>query len=197
MKILDLEQNSPAWFEARAGLPTASAFSKLVTSTGAVSKQLNEYAAQLAAESLGDMDKWEGNQYTDRGHDLEPDATAWYSLVHGVDVETVGFCTDDAEQYGCSPDRLIGDNGLLEIKCLIGKNHILTASSKACPAKYKAQVQGQLLVTGREYCDLLFYHPILPSYVIHILPDQDFITALKQQIDAVIEKRDYYIGVMK
>jgi len=180
MKIHDVEQNTPEWLALRAGMPTASAFNRIVTSTGAASKQIEDYALELAAAIYagGEVDAWEGNAYTDRGHELEPEAVCSYEFLTGKTAEVVGFVTNDSEVFGCSPDRLVGDDGLLEIKCQIAKNHLKTImayeKSKKPPAAYMAQVQGQLMITARKWCDLFFYHPTLPSLSIRILPDKDF-----------------------
>ena len=126
MIVHNVEQGTPEWFALRAGKPTASEFSKLITSTGEPSKSMAGYAITLAGEMYAGkpLDAWEGNAYTERGKILEADARRAYAFLNDVEPETVGFVSNDAVQYGCSPDSLINREGILEIKCLKAENHI-------------------------------------------------------------------------
>jgi len=201
MIIHDVEQGSEEWHTLRAGIPTASEFSKLVTSTGAVSKSMPEYAMALAAEKYAGkvLDGFMGNKYTDRGKDLEESARMAYSMDNDIDVEQVGFITNDLMQYGCSPDGLAGP-GLVEFKCQIPKEHVKTLmyfdKHGRAPTTYIAQVQGQMFVTGRPWCDLVFYHPDLPMLQIRITPDQLVIDTLKKQLKAVEAERNLCLKVL-
>jgi hypothetical protein len=180
----------------RAGLPTASEFSKLITSTGEPSKSLSGYAITLAAEKYAGkpIETWEGNKYTDRGKELEPDAKSLYAFMHDQNLEPVGFVTDDLQLYGCSPDSWAGTEGLAEIKCLKAENHVKAIlyyrKHKRCHPDYVQQTQGQLLVCERAWCDLIFYHPDLPMLTIRQERDQAIIGALRVHLDLVIEERD-------
>jgi hypothetical protein len=189
------EQNTPEWDKLRASMPTASAFSKLITSTGAPSTSMKKYAEQLAGEKFAgkSLDAWEGNQYTERGHEVEPEAVLAYEMMMDVDTEKVGFVTDDLMQWGCSPDREVGKPGLLEIKCL-PKLHIeairyIKATGKI-PPKFVQQTQGQLFVTGKEWCDLFLYHADLPTKIVRVYPDPKIIAGLEKQLRACILERD-------
>lgn len=195
MIIHDVAQNSDEWLALRAGKPTASEFSKLITSTGAPSKSMKAYAEQLAGELFAGrpLDTWEGNKFTDRGHEVEDEAVLAYELMAGVDTTPVGFVTDDLEQYGCSPDRFIGDDGLLEIKCL-PKAHIEAIryykKHKKIPTKFVPQTQGQIVVAERKWCDLFFYHADLPKVIIRVVPDEKVVAGLKAQLIACIAERN-------
>jgi len=125
MLIHNVEQGSPEWFALRAGIPSASEFSKLITSKGEPSKSLPTYAALLAAEKYAGkpLEGFEGNGYTDRGKLLEPDARDAYQFIAGKEVQQIGFVTDDLKRYGCSPDGF-ADEGLVEFKCLKTENHV-------------------------------------------------------------------------
>ena len=113
----------------------------------------------------------------------------------------VGFVTDDLKRYGCSPDRLVGEDGLLEIKCQIAKEHIKSleyyAKNGKPPTTYIAQIQGQMLVCEREWVDLMFYHPDLPHLIIRQYPDQNLVAALKQQLAAVEIERNIILKFLK
>lgn len=196
MIIHNCEQGSSEWYALRAGLPTASEFCKLITSTGEMSKSLSGYAVTLAAEKYAGkpVDAWQGNGHTDRGKALEPAARAAYALIHDHEVKQVGFVTDALGLFGCSPDGWIGNDGVLELKCLKAENHVKTLmyyrKHKKCPPDYVQQTQGQLLVCARQWSDLVFYHPDLPKLVIRQERDERIIDALDVHIDMVIAERD-------
>lgn len=203
MIIHECDQNSDEWLALRAGKPTASAFSKLVTSAGAISKSMPEYAVTLAGELYAGrpLDAFEGNKWTERGHELEDAARAKYEMRFDVDAEQIGFVTDYDERYGCSPDSLVGDDGMLEIKCLKAENHIKALmyynKHNKAPTTYVPQVQGQMLVCERAWCDLVFYHPDLPMLVIRNTPDLKLLDTLMLQLDAVIEERNNIVKLLE
>ena len=194
METEHLEQGSEDWHEARYGLPTASKFSEIITGTGKASTSLERYAATLAAEQYAgaNLESWQGNQWTERGHELEHEARLAYSMLRGVDVEEVGFIVKDGA--GCSPDGLVEANGLVEIKCLAPHNHVLMLSYFAKHGRvqpsYVPQSQGQIYVCEREWNDMFFYHPALPELLVRLDRDEDYITALTKQITLVINERD-------
>ena len=196
MIIIDCEQGSDEWFAARAGRPTASEFSKLVTSAGAPSKSMPDYAAQLAAEMYAGkpLDRFEGNGYTERGKEMEEQARDWYAFTTDVDVAEVGFCMDDHRLYGSSPDGLIGEPGAVEFKCQIAKNHVKTLlyykKHGKCPPEYVAQTQGEMLVCERQWVDLVFYHPDLPSFIIRQTPISAVAKGIKEQLAVCLKERD-------
>ena len=157
--VHDVEQGSDAWRKLRAGVPSASCFDKIITSTGAESKQRAGYAKTLAAELYSGSpldDAWTGNKWTERGKELEDEAVRWYEFDQDVKTERVGFVTTDDGSAGCSPDRFVGTHGLLEIKCLKSENHVdaimYFRKHGAPPTDYIQQTQGQLMVTGRQVC---------------------------------------------
>ena len=199
----DLVQGSADWHQVRLGIPTGSKFKDLITSTGAPSKSMATYAANLAGDLYAgkSLDSFEGNQWTDRGTELEAEARALYQFDTGNDVVEVGFITPDSGLYGVSPDGLIGDDGLVEFKCLKTSNHIAALiyynKHKKSPTTYIQQVQGQMMVAEREWCDLVFYHPDLPMLVIRNEPDQKIYDGLINQLETVITERDKILEVIK
>ena len=202
MIIHNVEQNTDEWMKLRAGKPTASCFSKLITSTGAASKSMPAYAETLGGELFAGkpLDAWEGNKYTERGHEVEPEAVLAYEMMQDVDTQQVGFITDDLMQYGCSPDREVGKPGLLEIKCL-PKLHIESLryinKNGKIPTKFVAQVQGQLFITGKEWADLFFYHADLPTKIMRVYPDAKIVAGLKAQLMACIAERNIVFNELK
>ena len=203
MIISNCKQGSPEWSLARIGIPTASEFSKLVTSTGQPSKSMSDYARVLAAESWAGkpVDGWNGNKYTDRGKELEPEARAWYEFQTGQEVAEVGFVTDDLKRYGCSPDGLIRPDGGVEFKCCIAKEHIkyleYIAKHHKAPSGFVAQCQGEMYVCELDWVDLVFYHPDLPCKILRQTPNGSFIRMLKAQIKAVEAERNIVLRFLK
>jgi len=196
MIIHEVEQRSDDWYALRLGTPTASNFGKLVTSKGELSNRLNDYAVTLAGERLAGvaLDAWQGNPYMERGTQLEEEAVAFYEFEGEIDVQQVGFVTDNDGLYGCSPDGLVELDGMLEIKCLKAENHIKAIlyhrKHGCCPPKYVQQTQGQMMICEREWCDLLFYHPDLPNLVIRQYPDPGLAEALQSALIQVCAERD-------
>ena len=203
MIIHDVEQGSVEWHVLRAGKPTASVFSKLITSTGANSKQLEEYALDLAIEMFNgeaNMD-FGGNKHTRRGHELEPEACADYEMENQVHVDHVGFITDNLGRYGCSPDGLIGKNGGYEAKCKSDKEHYKMLKKYdidgMTPSEHIAQPQGCMLITKRKYWDLHLYHPKMRSVTIRQYPDLLYFKTLRKQLKIIETKRNLILEDMR
>lgn len=196
MKIHTCEQRSAEWYGLRAGIPTASAFSSLITSKGEPSKTLPQYAKTLAAEKFSGrtLDAWEGNAWTERGRELEDEAIRLYEFAADCSVDPVGFVTNDDHTAGCSPDGLVGADGLVEIKCLKAENHIEAIlyfnKNGRCQPAYVQQTQGQLWLCERAWCDLIFYHPVLPLLIIRQEPDLAIYEALGRAVADVLDERD-------
>lgn len=195
MIVHDLEQRSPDWYYLRAGKPTASSFGNLITSKGERSKSLPQYALTLAIElyAKGPVNDFEGSAYMERGRELESEALAWYAFERGVDIEPVGFITDDQERFGCSPDGLV-PGGMVEVKCLKAENHLKALlrhrKDGVAPPDYVQQTQGQMMIAERSWCDLIFYHPALPPVVIRQTPDPGIYACLADALEEVIAERD-------
>jgi len=197
MILHDVQQGSDAWFSLRAGIVTASEFSKLITSTGAPSKTLQAYAYTKACEKYAGkpVDAFAGNVWTENGIADELKARESYSIFHTKDAVTeIGFVTDDDITCGCSPDGLVGDDGLLELKRMKGnllvEAHLYYARNKKLLPKFVAQVQGQLMICKRQWCDVMIYNPLLPDLIIRVEPDEGFHKLLKQQICECNNLRD-------
>ena len=179
MRIHDVEQRSDEWYRLRAGMPTASEFSKIVTSTGQPSKSAATYALTLAAELFAGrpIDAWEGNAWTERGREMEARGIELYEFTRDIDTVPVGFVTVDDGTIGCSPDGFVNDDGMIEVKCLKAENHVKAIlyyqKHERCPPDYIQQAQGQMMICERKWCDIVFYHPELPLLVIGMEPNLD------------------------
>ena len=186
MRVHDCVQGSPEWLQLRCGMPTASNFSKIVTPGGKLSKSAEPYLWELVAERImgRQADGFHG-EWMDRGNRLEDEAAAYYALQRDVDPIIVGFITDDAQTYGASPDRLVGEDGQLEIKSPSAGVHCrFLYEGKELDEKHKPQLQGNLLVSGRAWIDILSYHPGLPDVIVRAERDEQYIDTLRKALDA-------------
>ena len=181
MKIIDCDQRSPEWHQARSGVPSASEFDKIVTSDGSPSKQRQKYMYELVGQKLGALpEESYTNKAIENGILREADAREMYSRDVKPVIQ-VGFCLAD-EGWGCSPDGFVGEDGLIEIKCPILSTHIEYLIKQKLPTDYVQQVQGQLLVTGRKYNDFVSYFPGLRPLVVRCYRDEVFISRLRLEL---------------
>lgn len=190
MIIHRVEQGSGDWLALRLGIPTSSRFDALVTPTGKPSASAERYMHELLAEwMIGEPLDMERTQWMERGSALEPQARAYYEMQRDVSVETVGFVTRDDGLAGASPDGLVGDDGMLEIKCPAAHTHVgYLLGGDAVPATYRAQTQGQLLIAEREWVDFLSYSPVMPPALVRTYRDDPYIRALAGILDAFVER---------
>ena len=190
MITLDIEQGSEAWFQARAGIPSASNLSKIITTKGEPSKQAEKYMHTLAIEAVtGTKEETYQSAAMARGVEMEAEARALYEMINDVQVEEVGFCfKDERKLYGCSPDGLIGDDGLIEIKCPSACTHCEYLLKGKLPSTYFQQVQMQLWVTGRKWCDFVSYFPGVRPLIVRVEPDLQFFSAMELELEKFCAK---------
>ena len=187
MKIINCEQRSPEWFASRSGVPSASEFDKIVTSDGSPSKQRTKYLYELVGQKLGALpEESYTNKAIENGILRESEAREMYSR-DVKPVNEVGFCIHD-EGYGASPDGLVEEDGMIEIKCPVLSTHIEYLIKQKLPTDYVQQVQGQLLVTGRKYNDFISYYPNLKPLVVRVYRDEVFISRLRSELLKFIQE---------
>lgn len=180
MEIFDFEQGTDEWFECRRGLPTASKFATVMAK--GEGKTRSEYMRKLAGEILtGELSEQFSNAHTERGNDMEDEARQTYAFVEGVEPYRVGFIRNGNK--GASPDSLIGTNGGLEIKTALPHIQIDRLERDRLPPEHKAQVQGNLWVSEREWWDFVSYWPKLPVLTIRVYRDDDYIKTMADEID--------------
>jgi putative phage-type endonuclease len=159
-------QGTPEWFAERCGKVTASKIADVMaaTKTGPGAARKN-YMAQLLTERLtGAVADSFSNAAMQWGTDTEPQARAMYELQTGLEVNEVGFVPHPVIEWtGASPDGLVGDGGLLEIKCPTSATHIETLRGGGIDRKYILQMHWQMICTGREWCDFVSFDPRLPA----------------------------------
>jgi hypothetical protein len=185
----DVEQGSEAWLKLRAGIPTASEFHKIITPTGKPSAQADGYLNRLIAEAI--LKRPITGPVTEamkRGRELEPQAVAAYELQTGLDTTLCGFVTNDEGTAGASLDRLVGEPGALETKCPEPETHVGYMRSRSIENEKKPQVQGQLYISGRQWVDVMSYHPEMDRVIIRVERDEEFIRALHYLLTDFIAK---------
>lgn len=182
----DLVQGSPEWHIARLGRPTASEFSRIITpKTMQFSSQADEYANEKIAEIMTGESQGllRPTYYMERGQLMEVEARESYEFTHDVKTGNGGFWTDDNKKFGASPDFLVGNNGIGEIKCLDGKQHIKYLLENRVKDDFKPQIQGQLLICERDWCDWWMYHPLMPRVAIRTYRDEEYIKLLSDGLE--------------
>ena len=183
MRLIPHEQRSPEWFQARLGIPTASNFDRLITSTGKPSASADGYINQLVAERVtGAAVEVKVTEAMQRGTDLEPEARSLFEFVTDLVVTEAPLCLHDILDAGASPDAFIGDDSLLEIKCPSGHTHVEYLRDGCLPSKYIAQVQGQLWITGKVKAHFLSYHPDFKPLMVVVPRDEMFIAKLEAEV---------------
>jgi putative phage-type endonuclease len=164
--VSEIIQGSPEWHQLRLGKVTASRVADVVAKTkSGYSTSRANYAAQLIAERLtGTPAESFTNAAMQHGTETEPEARSAYEFYQGVTVREVAFVPHPRiEQAGCSPDGLVGDDGLVEIKCPQTATHLETLLGQAVPGKYETQMQFQMACTGAKFCDFVSYDPRMPE----------------------------------
>jgi len=202
--IHNLVQLTPEWFNMKAGKPSSSGFSSLITGTGKPSISITEYAEALALEiHLGEPvdDGFTGTKYTERGTKLEPLSRADYEMTRQVKIQEVGFITDDLMRWGTSTDGLVNKDGIVEFKNLIAKTfwklYLACKKNNVTPLKYIPQLQGELFVTGRKWVDIVFYHPQFEPIIHRHYPDLEYHATLKKQLMLCIAERNNILKLAK
>ena len=196
-------QYSEAYDRLKLGIPTSSNFHKIVTPMGKPSKQWREYACVLIAERIMQRKiEFYNSPAMERGLIVESEAADWYEFDQDVSVQRVGLITDDDHTVGCSPDRLVGEHGLLEIKAPLPHTQIEYWISGEVSERFRPQLQGQLYVSQRSWVDIVFWHDVLPKVVMRVEPDEKFIMALDRElqifnffVESVMEKIRATYGV--
>lgn len=177
MIIHDCVQGTPEWHKIKTGIPSASNIDKIITpKTMKLSSQAEGYANRIAAELTlkRQITTFKGNFYTERGHELEPEAVRLYEMKFDVDCEHIGFITNDDKTMGCSPDAIVSKKKGLELKCPEADTHVGYLCAGVLPDEYKGQVQSSLFTTGFETWDFMSYYPELPPFIITVEPDKEF-----------------------
>ena len=182
---IECEQGTPEWLAVRLGIPTASEVATVMASgkEGGDSKGRKTYLRKLVGERLtGEPRERFKNDAMERGNAMEPEARSAFEISTGLTVVPCGFFRSDEHGFGASPDGLIGEDAVIEIKTK--EPHILIdlLERGTFPVEHAKQIQGQLWATGRARCHFVAYWPRLPLF--HCIVERD--EALIERIAAAV-----------
>ena len=187
------EQGSTAWLEERLGHVTGSRVSDALAKKGTATRE--NYLWQLVAERLTGQiqESFAPNAAMIRGTEQEPIARAAYEAHSGHFVDQTGFVKHPSiEWFGASPDGLVGDDGLVEIKNPNSATHLAYRKAGQAPAKYRYQMMAQIACTGRKWCDFVSFDSRLPEskqlFVVRFEPDQKDLDAMLEQVQEFLEE---------
>jgi putative phage-type endonuclease len=194
-EFFDVQQNSPEWDAHRLGKFTASMFGDLFA-THTTATYRNAIRKVAFEKVTGESPESFTNEYMQRGHEIELLAREAYQQANMVEVSNGGFFELD-EWTGCSPDGLVGENGLVEIKSPKFSTMIDYIMDNKLPSIYRHQIQGQLFVTGRQWVDFYAYHPKLKSVTLRIERDENLINEIQLQLKSSILEVQRIISIIK
>ena len=187
IQIFDCDQGTEEWHRARLGIPTSSEFKSILAK--GEGKMRRTYLMKLLGERLtGQPADSFSNGHMERGHEMEAEARNFYSFMRDVDPKRVGFIRNGDK--GCSPDSLIDEDGMVEIKTKLPHIQLEVLLADKLPSEHQAQVQGQLWVAEREWCDLVSYWPSLPLFVKRVHRDDAYIKIIESEVQLFLDDLD-------
>ena len=197
MKVIDCIQGSPEWFAARAGRVTASRVADIMRKgKSGPSKMRETYKGELVAERLSCVQE-DGFKSAPmmRGTEVEPKARDTYAFMFGAKIQQVGLVIHPTiEMAAASTDSLVGDDGLLEVKCPNSSTHIQTLLGEPIDPDYVKQIQWGLACTGRQWCDYISFDDRLPPEMqlhrIRVLRDHATILEMEIAVRAFLKEVD-------
>jgi hypothetical protein len=191
LQIFNCDQGSEEWHECRRGIVTASRFADVLAKGQGITRR--KYLYTLAGEVLtGECADSFTNQHMERGHEMEADAINLYAFDRELDPIVVGFMRRG--RAGCSPDRIVGIDGMVEVKSKLPHLQLEVLERDDLPPEHKAQVQGQLWVSGRDWCDFVSYWPRLPLFVKRVERDEKYIATLAQAVADFVGELDALVA---
>jgi hypothetical protein len=190
IEVIDCEQYSPEWWQARLGIPTASEFHAVLAK--GEGKTRRKYMMQLIGERLsGEPGDGYSNPAMERGHIMEAEARDLYAFRTDHEPIRVGFIRNG--EKGCSPDALIEEGGILEIKTRAQHLQVEVLLANRLPPEHVAQCQGSLWVSEREWLDYVSYCPRLPLFVTRVHRDETYIARLAAEVDLFNRELQTYL----
>jgi len=189
MIILNIEQQSEAWFEAKAGRITGTLFSDLCA--GESTKTYKDLVTKVVCEIITHkIEETYSNSDMQNGIETEPDARREYENIFGCEVKQIGFIMPDEDHryhdwIGISPDGVC-EPGMIEIKCPRMNTHFNYIEANRLPSEYRHQVQGQLFVTGFAWCDFMSYVEGMKPFIIRVYPDLELHAEFERRLDKFI-----------
>lgn len=199
MRIIECQQGTPEWLDARISVVTASNMDRIITNkTRKPSASMVKYSYEMLAEELlGRPLNDQSSGFMLRGSELEAEARAWFSFECDVDVERVGFIVRDDGLIGCSPDGLVGEDSGLELKCPSAGVHLGYLLGGGLVEDYFAQIQCCLWITERTHWWAASYCPGLPSVLVRVERDDDFIIKMSACVDTFLDLLDQHRATLR
>jgi len=199
-----VQQGTPEWFQMRLGKVTASRVADILakTKTGPSASRQN-YLIELAIQrTTGIIQESYSNSAMEWGTQTEPQARVAYEVTTNNFVDKVAFIDHPSiKWFGCSPDGLVSDRGLLEIKCPNSATHWEYFKSKKPPQKYFIQMQAQIAVTNKDWCDFVSFDPRMPDrsqlLIVRVDRDEAFIAEMEAEIKKFLDEVEVEVNLMK
>ena len=199
-----VQQGTPEWHQLRAGKVTASRVADILakTKTGPSASRQN-YLIELAIQrTTGIIEESYTNAAMEWGTQTEPQARVAYEVKTGNFVDQIAFVDHPTiAGFGCSPDGLVGNKGLIEIKCPNSATHWSYVKAKAPPTKYFIQMQAQMACTNSDWCDFVSFDPRMPErsqlLVVNVPRDETFITEMEAEIVKFLSEVEVEVNLMK
>lgn len=189
-----IEQGSEQWLALRLGKVTGSRVADMMkrNKDGKYAASRKDYAFDLALERITGESQGpdlSNVKWVQDGKEREPEARELYAFMKGVEVRQIGFATHAwVDLFGASPDALVGEDGLLEIKCPKAKTHLEYILAGVAPEEYTPQMDAEMACTGRQWCDFVSYHPAFPAqsqlFVVRYHRDEKRIAELVKEVAA-------------
>ena len=199
-----IEQGTDAWLQLRLGKVTASRVADIMakTKTG-VSASRGNYLIELALQRVtGNIEPMYTNDAMQHGIDEEPYARVAYEVKTGNFVDQIAFVEHPTiEWFGCSPDGLVGNDGLIEIKCPNSATHWATIKDGKPPNKYVIQMQTQMACTNRQWCDFVSFDSRMPErsqlFICRVERDQTMIDEIEAEVMKFLSEVESEVNLMK
>ena len=199
-----VEQGTPEWHQLRLGKVTASRVADILakTKTGPSASRGN-YLIELALQRVTKaIEESYTNSAMEWGIQTEPQARVAYEVKTNNFVDQVAFIDHPTiANFGCSPDGLVGSNGLIEIKCPNSATHWSYIKDNAPPNKYFIQMQAQMAVTGAKWCDFVSFDPRMPErsqlLIVNVPRDPEFISSMEEEIKQFLSEVEVEVNLME
>ena len=201
---IGIEQGTEEWLKIRLGKVTASGVADVLAKTkSGVSASRGNYLIKLAIQRVtGVVEEGFTNDAMQWGIDNEAQARVAYEVVSGNFVDQVGFVEHPSiKWFGCSPDGLINNNGLVEIKCPNSATHWSYIKDDGPPTKYYIQMQAQMACTGRAWCDFVSFDPRMPErsrlFIKRVMREDDYIAEMEAEVKKFLDEVAVEVNLMK
>lgn len=199
-----VEQGTPEWHQLRLGKVTASRVADILakTKTGPSASRSN-YLIELALQRVTKtLEESYTNSAMEWGIQTEPQARVAYEVKTNNFVDQVAFIDHPTiANFGCSPDGLVGSDGLIEIKCPNSATHWSYIKDNAPPNKYFIQMQAQMAVTGAKWCDFVSFDPRMPErsqlLIVNVPRDPEFISSMEEEIKQFLSEVEVEVNLME